>query len=305
MKRRFRPAATILTAALALWIVRPSAQTQRHYVRIDPTTGDLDVTFYERVGMPDFRENSGPLRSLHVVLANHSIPRFVVRVTPATGGYDYAYELQNGDGARQNINGWYLVVPPATHIDGCHAPTNWVCLPAVETPADPRALYYLDPPGIFLRWATPSRNDHPGPATLQSGQRAAFAVSASWLPGYVRAFVESGFVQEPSDIPEVVWTELRPFMTLEGSTQRQLVVGPAFPPGSRPSAMAGSLIAAVRQQITNGELRADSQFVVAALDILTRVAQTDQRSAPPTTQPSGAAEQQLETAIRIDVSTRQ
>jgi hypothetical protein len=126
--------------AVSLAAASLSIGEQRKYVTVDPS-GDLDVAFPERLGLPD----------VHIGLPNQNVPEVHVSVAAQQAGLVFDYALENGEAARQPIISWYLVLPAPDLVNRVEDPQLWKSLRVIPTPADRRALYYAQPPGFFLK----------------------------------------------------------------------------------------------------------------------------------------------------------
>jgi hypothetical protein len=153
-----------------LALATPVAE-QAKYVHFNPATQDVDIAFPERLEAKDFDQNSGPLKKITVVLANHSEPTFKATVEAGSGTVTYRYVVHNGGSAREAITRIYMVVPSsATDAECSGVPKGWTCMSPIPTPADERALYYVKPEGLFVRQVTPQGRGNGGwPAALKPG----------------------------------------------------------------------------------------------------------------------------------------
>jgi len=295
-------AAFALAVSLALAAASPSVGEQRKYVTVD-SSGDVDVAFPERLGLPDFATNPGAMRTLHIELPNHNVPEVHVSVAPQQAGLVFDYVLKNGEAARQPIISWYLVLPAPDIVSHVEDPQLWRSLRVIPTPADRRALYYLETPGFFLRWhATQDESGAPGP--IAPGASAHFRFVASAKPGFLRSYYFSGYASTPPDIPNDVDLELRPFLTLDGSSQQRLVLGPAFAPDTPRRTIAGALLGSVAKLLERGQLDGRSAFVIEARTLLQSLAADNAPATAPAltlrTRPAVETEQQLLTTLEQD-----
>src|ERR1051326_23368 len=65
----------IEVGAIALGILAAVGLTaQGRYVHLDRDTGDINISFPERLGAPDFENDPGPTRTVSLVLPNRSFP---------------------------------------------------------------------------------------------------------------------------------------------------------------------------------------------------------------------------------------
>ena len=278
--------------------VTQPATEQAKYVRLNQATHDVDIAFPERLGAKDFDQNPGPLRTLTVVLANHSEPTFQTTLKEASGTVGYRYLARNGDAARQAITRIYVVLPTLVSDAVCQAPLGWTCMETIPTPTDERALYYVTPKGLFVRLVTPLG---PGNAAIGAGGAIEFEIRSKALPGLVRAYVQSGFVDEPSDLPGDVRTELEPYLRIDASTRRCVIVGPVFDAGTTISAMARQLKRSIEQLISERVLNRQSDFVKAADSVLSSAEETNSRQQVPQLGPRTDIEKSIDAVIQYDV----
>jgi hypothetical protein len=280
--------------AVSLAAASLSIGEQRKYVTVDPS-GDLDVAFPERLGLPD----------VHIGLPNQNVPEVHVSVAAQQAGLVFDYALENGEAARQPIISWYLVLPAPDLVNRVEDPQLWKSLRVIPTPADRRALYYVQPPGFFLRWhATQDEGGAPGP--IAPGASAHFRVVASAKPGFLRSYYFSGYASTPPDIPNDVYLELRPFLTLDGSSQQRLVLGPAFAPDTPKRTIARALLGSVANLVERWQLDGRSEFIIEARTLLLRLAADNAAATAPAltlrTRPAGETEQQVLTTMEQDFS---
>jgi hypothetical protein len=292
---------SVACAALATALLTNSARlvAQDKYVRLDPVTHDVDIAFPERLDFKDFAQNPGPLKTMTMVLASHSEPTFQTTVEAVSGTVTYRYVLRNGQTARQAINRIYMIVPTGVGELGCSAPPGWICLDPIATPSDERALYYVSPRGLFVRVATPLGR---GNTSLKPGGTMDFELRSKAFPGFVRTYVESGFVNAPDDLPGAVAAELQRYLTIGRSLRRELVVGPAFPAGTRVRVMATSLENALRQLAAEGLVDRHSAFVGEALSILHAAERSDTSQDAPRSFPNTDVERDIDTVMRYTIA---
>ncbi|MGH9451281.1 MAG: hypothetical protein ACRD11_12205 [Terriglobia bacterium] len=290
----------------------PKRGSGKRYVFVDPKTGDLVIRYPTNLGLPDFAENPGPQRAVRVVLPNHVDPLVSAHVTRDLpyDEYHYQYSLENGPAARQRISDWVMIVPHREFVREAAQPEGWSKgLPLTETPPDPRAAWYVNPPGFTLFWCSVS--DPPWTAAI--GPRATlagFAISGPARPGFLRNFFFWVDLNDPTrDMPNEVAVEARPYMTLVGSSQERLLLGPAFPLDTPKNVISSRLLDSVREMIKMRELDAASPFVRESMTILDQFGATNaeslsaasQRPVKFKTQPNGEMEKQLYSAITLDL----
>jgi hypothetical protein len=229
----------------------------------------------------------------------HTEPRSTISLRPREGGgYWYDYVLENQSAAFQAIVRWCLVLPDPAFVADVVLPTSWRHVPAFPTPSDPRAPFYINPPGYFMICNV----DADG--AISPGSKAKFSFGGPAKSGFLRSFYSAGFFQDPtSNMPNSVALEMRLFMTLEGSMQSRVVLGPAFALTTPRTVMAVRLRTSVEQLVMSHELEADSAFVQEALRVLRAVTgatagATDIRFQ---TKPVGEWERELLLAIQTDL----
>ena len=103
------------------------------------------------------------------------------------------------------------------------------------------------------------------------GSTATFKLAGPAKPGFLRAFFQGMDHGDPrGDMPNEVALEIEPYLTLEGSSQRRLLLGPAFALNVARNMMARSLANSVKQLFAERQMNPDSAFLREAMEILSR-----------------------------------
>jgi hypothetical protein len=237
--------------------------------------------------------------ALHLRRQTHTEPRPTISLRPREdGGFWYDYVLENQPSASQAIVRWYLIVPDPAFVANMILPPSWRHGLVSPTPSNPRAPYYLNPPGYFVNCSA----DPDG--VIGPGKEASFTFGGPAKPGFLRSFYYAGLFEDHTDnMPNSVALEMFPFRTLAGSTQSRVVLGPAFALTTPRAVMATHLRASVEQLVMLRELEADSAFVQEALRVLQAITGATAGAADIRfqTKPVGEWERELLLAIQTDL----
>jgi hypothetical protein len=289
---------------------RASKQTNLRggkYVHVDAATGDLVISYPERLGAEDFADNPGPIKTLRYVLPNKILPIVRVSVRKDTrGGFVYDYSIQDGASVEQPITAWFLALDSPDFVTEKSGSGLWKGLQTPRpTPANPAVPFHLEPPAYLLLWF-PRGTGRAGSATsgaIQPSEAATFNIRSPARPGFVRAFFDGQNRGDPTeDMPDDVAREIEPFLRLENKTKRRML-GPAFALNTPTNLIAMRLRESAEQLIQEREVDSQSPFVREAITYL--AARSSAESKPVSirfqNKPTNEAEHELEMAIQLDM----
>ena len=216
-------------------------------------------------------EDTGPvpLKITHYDLLRAVEPAVTLDVSEiGADRYRYAYTLANGPGARQSIDQWAMVLPPAAAGDAIKHPEGWFGI------VQPERTFKLKNPewipnggGAVWSYQNPENVIQPGDVTtgfeLESELRPGFTV------GFFREAESTGVkVATSGYVPDVVKEQMDRLLILEYNSKTVLTIGPKFDSNAGTDAIAQDFIQGIFTLSRMGVLDLGSEFVRTTLNEL-------------------------------------
>ena len=228
-------------------------------------------------------------------------PTFSIQtVEHPDGTYVYDYVVRNGPSAKQFIRRWSFT-SQATDLSAAGPGWSATRIPSVASRQNgqPNASPTGAIVGSQVVFYSGSGNEVQPGASVEG-----FRVLSRYSPGFTTAFVGSGSSFDiPSELPSVVADQIGALVTSGFDSQVVLILGPKYPPGWSPKAIAADFQVGMTRLVRSGKLSPNSRFVTEALSALGRIVQGGAvtmgdfvKSLP---EPSPGLEREIATAMQL------
>ena len=252
-------------------------------------------------------EDTGPvpLKITHYDLLRAVDPAVTLAVSEiGSDRYRYAYTLANSPGAKQSIDQWAMVMPPASAGDAIKHPEGWFGI------VQPERTYKLKNPewipnGAGAVWSYQNPENVIKPGDVATG----FELESDLRPGFTVGFfreAESTGVKVATSgyVPDVVKEQMDRLLILEYNSKTVLTIGPKFHSNAGAVAIAQDFIQGIFTLSRMGVLDLGSEFVRTTLNELTGIRPgTDGSSIRLTASASSRVESEILNALKVSLGT--
>jgi len=293
------PPASIEWSDIPIWSVDGTAPAKYpgNFVFLDPTSGDLVVSYASSLGLE--APGSGSRNTFRVVLPCHVRPKIDARVTRlAPTRYEYHYTLSNGPSAHAAITRWIWKVSLPQSAE-TKVPAYWRASgqtgAACGDPADACVSFEWTGPQDLL-------DDVEHVTSLLPGRTIPeFRVLSSSRPGFLRTYFQGGAVtrQYGGTLPAAVEEQLQETLSLEHTGWPAVILGPKYAAEIPNTELARDLLVDVNMLEAQDLISSSDAFVREVTKLLEHAAATGDARAASTgpTKPVGAIRSSPATAL--------
>ena len=252
-------------------------------------------------------EDTGPvpLKITHYDLLRAVEPAVTLDVSEiGADRYRYAYTLANGPGAKQSIDQWAMVMPPAAAGDAIKHPEGWFGI------VQPERTYKLKNPewipnGAGAVWSFQNPENVIKPGAVATGFELESELRPGFTVGFFREAESTGVkVATSGYVPDVVKEQMDRLLILEYNSKTVLTIGPKFDSNVATDAIAQDFVQGIFTLSRMGVLDLGSEFVRTTLNELTGIGPgTDGSSIRLTASASSRVETEILNALKVSLGT--
>jgi len=242
---------------------------QDRYAFLDPSAGQLVLSYPANLGRPQFERNPGARRVERVDLNNQVKASVASTVSVEGAQFVYRYRIANAKQAKRPVSRFDVEGLALNSSDRIFGPASWksnarVAPGITRTTLSSAVLTNTAAPaGASLRWQVGHAGIEPG-AELDG-----FQVASSLKPGLIVAHLRAG---DPptlrADLPRAVLEQAAPMLQPTHNSQSVLTIGPRFSAETPTLNIVADFHFAVSRLVRHGQLDGNSPAVREALQVL-------------------------------------